>query len=107
MTQSLETETEYTWVPPAFSSMPPTHHSSIVLENDHGNPANFMRAAKWYVRSSVQIPPSHRIGLRSPDGASVLGHCENGTFQLFELCVFVRGSSDRFNNYPSLDRMTL
>ncbi|KAF8321893.1 WD40-repeat-containing domain protein [Amanita rubescens] len=62
------TETEYTWIPPNFSSMPPKLHSSIVLENDDENLANFMRAAKW-----------------SPDGLSVLGHCENRAFQLFEL----------------------
>lgn len=49
------TETEYTWIPPNFSSMPPTLHSSIVLENDDENPANFMRAAKWYLWSSVGV----------------------------------------------------
>lgn len=106
MAQSLDTETEYTWVPPGFSSMPPTHHSSIVLENDHGNPANFMRAARWFVRSSVQICSSHSIVFRSADGASVLGHCENGTFQLYELCVVVPGSSGRFSNDAFLGRMT-
>ena len=48
-------ETEYTWIPPNFSSMPPTLHSSLALENNDENLANFMRAAKWYLGFSVRV----------------------------------------------------
>ncbi|KAK2462640.1 hypothetical protein APHAL10511_005373 [Amanita phalloides] len=81
------TQAEYTWSPPnfAFSLMPPTTQSTLVLQNEPQNTANFMRGAKW-----------------SPGGLSVLGHCENSTFQLFELPEQVLQSPPKNAHSPEL-----
>jgi telomerase Cajal body protein 1 len=43
-------------------------------------------------------PSNSSYWFRSPDGLSVLGHCEDGTLQLCELCVVVLGLSGQFSN---------
>ncbi|KAM6497609.1 hypothetical protein JOM56_005557 [Amanita muscaria] len=68
-------EPEYTWHPPEykFSTESPPLRYNLSLPDGQNAPANFMRSAKW-----------------SPDGLSVLGNREDGSFQLYEMYCIIQ-----------------
>ncbi|TFK36239.1 WD40-repeat-containing domain protein [Crucibulum laeve] len=67
---------EYKWVPPQYDiSKSPCIETTLGLASDPESPENFARSAKW-----------------SPDGSVLLAHCENRTFQFFDIPSIDQGS---------------
>jgi hypothetical protein len=77
---------EYPWSPPQFNTNCPSLETTLELEPDAMFPENFARAIGWYVQIH-EDPSVHESHNRCPDGSSFLVHCENRTFQLFDVYV--------------------